>query len=122
MLNKKSRRLFNRVYSLGGSVQNYYSQMNSNDLRPELRAESDLLGANLTTDKQLVDALKTIPTSVWLDYSFINLSTVRTREPTWVPVIESLFFCINSIITFFLYNSNRKLIIIQKKMDLEYYR
>lgn len=102
MLNKKSRRLFNRVYSLGGSVLNYYSQMNSNDLRPELRAESDILRANLTTDKQLVDALKTIPTSVWLDYSFINSLSARTREPTWAPVIESLFYCIHSFVTFFI--------------------
>lgn len=81
------------MYSLGGSVLNYYIRMDSNDFRPQLRADADRLGGiNVTTDDQLIEALKTIPTSVLLEYTYNNGSSQRTRLPSWAPVIESVWF------------------------------
>lgn len=89
ILNKKSRKLFNRAFSLSGSVQSLYVRMETNDLRPQLRTAAPIFGVNIETDEQLIEALKAIPTSVWVEHTFINRTTNRTRFPTWAPVIES---------------------------------
>lgn len=94
MLNERSRKLFTYVYSLGGSVLNHYIRAESNDLRDLL---ADRFGINTTTEEKMIEELKTIPTSVWLEYSYINQTTgkhptneYRVRQPAWAPVIESI--------------------------------
>lgn len=72
MLNENSRKLFNRVYSLGGSVLNHYIRMESNDLRQQL---TEKWGVNTSTEQQMIEELKTIPTSVWLEYTHNDQST-----------------------------------------------
>lgn len=92
MFNDQSKKLFNRVYSLGGSPLNAYARMQFNDLSPILRAATNFK-LNMTTDDQLIQAIKTIPTASWINYTYVAPAfNQRTRYPTWAPIIESKFF------------------------------
>ncbi|XP_055305807.1 carboxylic ester hydrolase-like [Sitodiplosis mosellana] len=89
ILNKKSRKLFNRAYAMSGSAISLNAQMETNDLRPQLRTAAQTLGINVTTDEQLIEAIKTIPTSVWLQLTYINGTSID-RFPTWSAAIENI--------------------------------